>query len=309
MSLTQSLALSLGLPRPGAQRVGTPDHSVGFADPDAGSTAAVVVSDILANTVSVFSAKGKAVATITGFVEPQGLAGDKTGNIYIANTGSSNVVVYKKDYKTLVETLADVNQYPAGVSVSTKGLVAVTNLISTSNGAGSVSIYKAGATTPCVTISDTNFAKAYFDAFDAKGDLYVDGLNSLGAFVVGEIPAASCTSQAITSLTTGNSVGFPGGIEVTKSGEVAIDDQAAGSIYTYNTPVAGSLGTPVTTTPLTGAGDAVTFSFTSTLKTVWDADGDGTANSFAYPAGGSPISTIRGFQYAIGVLAIPAQIP
>ncbi|MFY9886585.1 MAG: hypothetical protein WAK15_17605, partial [Candidatus Cybelea sp.] len=40
----------------------------------------------------------------------------------------------------------------------------------------------------------------------------------------------------------------------------------------YNAPVKGSLGMPIATTPLTGAGDPISFAFTRTNKHIWVAD-------------------------------------
>jgi hypothetical protein len=292
-------------------RLGIPDLSPGFADVDAAATGAVAVSDAEADTVVVFNTKGKVVATITGFSEPQGLDSDTSGNLYVADTVNSEIKIYKDDYKTLLSTLADSGQYPAGVAYDdTTGIVAATNIISTSGGAGSVSFYAKGKKTPCVTVSNSNFARVYFDAFDASGNLYIDGSNSSGSVVVGEITGA-CKAKSIAILTTKNTIEFPGGVQVTPKGDIVIDDQEGLALYTYKPPVKGSLGTPVATTPLTGAEDPVTFAFTKTATDAWTADAALlNANEYLYTKGGSPIKTdTTSFEQPIGVAVTPVETP
>lgn len=298
--------------RPGVNAIVNPDHSAGFADPDAAVKAAIIVSDSGTDDVYAYSAAGKLVATITGFSEPQGMGGTKAGDFYVANTGDSNIIEYKNDYKTVVATLTDAGQYPVGVSYEeTTGLVGVTNIISTSDGPGSVSLYAKGKTTPCETVSSSTFARVYFDAFDAAGDLFIDGENTNGAVVVGEIVKAACKAkQKIVVLTTKNSIEFPGGVAVTKAGDIILDDQEGEAVYTYKAPVKGSLGSPVSTTPLTGASDPVTFALTSTEKDVWTADaGLAASEEYAYPKGGSDVKAITGLSEPIGVVVTPVEVP
>jgi hypothetical protein len=294
--------------RPSVLRVSKPDLSPGFVSPDA-FKAAVIVSDVGTNDVYAYSAAGKVVATLTGFSEPQGLASTKAGSFYIANTGDSNIPLYNSSFKK-VTTLKDPNQYPAGVSYEeTSGAVAVTNIISTAGGAGSVSFYAKGKTTPCKTVSNSDWARIYFDAFNAKGTLFIDGEDPNGDVLVGEI-TGGCNAKAITTLKTSNAIEFPGGVQVTKSGDIAIDDQEGYAVYTYKPPVKGSLGTPVSTTALSGASDPVTYAFTSTEKDLWTADaGLEAAEEYAYTAGGSPLKAESGLTEPIGVATTPVEVP
>jgi hypothetical protein len=296
--------------RPDVVRVSKPDLSPGFADIDAAAKGAIIVSDAGTNDVYVYSAAKKLVATITGFDEPQGLAGTKAGSFYVANTAASTIPLYKNDYKTVIATLQDPGEYPAGVGYDeTTGTVGVTNIISTSDTAGSVSFYAKGKTKPCKTVSNSSFEEVYFGAFDAKGDFFVSGFSTSGTVLIGEV-VGGCNAKTITPLKISNSIEFPGGVQVTKAGDIAIDDQEGFAIYTYKPPVKGSLGKPVSTTPLTGSGDPVSYSFTSTEKDLWTADAaDADANEFAYPKGGSPVTSITGLTEPIGVVVTPVEIP
>jgi len=270
----------------------------------------IFVSDVVDNVVNIYNTSGKQLAQLTGFSEPQGLATDAKGNLYVADTLNSRIQIYAPPYTKKPKTLSDPGQYPCGVSVLNNGeFVAVTNIISTSYGAGSVTIYKKNKAGKA--ISSSSFAKVYFAGFDANGDLYIDGSNSSGDVVVGEIAKATTTGKKIVTLTTRNLIEFPGGIEVTIKGKIAIDDQEAASVYTYNAPKKGSLGSPVNTTALTGSGDPVTFAFTSTNKDLWTADAlNVELLEFAYPKGGSALKTIpvMGVEPA-GVAVVPAEVP
>jgi len=282
----------------------------------AGMQAAVTkifVSDALNNVVNIYSPAGKKLATISGFSQPQGLATDTKGNLYVADTNNSQILVYAPPYTKAPKKLADPGYFPAGVAVVTIGTatyVGVSNICSApSCGQGGFIVYKNGkAGKP---ILSTKINRVYFVGFDAKGNLYADGQDVNSAVVVGEIANAATTGRAFKTLKTGNAISFPGGIEVTTKGLIAIDDQNGASIFSYNAPKNGSLGNPVATTGLTGSGDAVTFTFTSDNKDVFTADAINAASlEFKYPGGGAAVKTIpvAGGQ-PIGVAVVPSPLP
>ena len=205
--------------------------------------------------VDIFNAKGVQTAQLTGFSEPQGLALDTAGNLYVADTNNSRIQVYAAGFKSTPTTINDPGESPASVAIDSKGNLGVANIFTTSDGPGSVSFFNKSGTL-LTTLSNARFAKVFFDAFDDKGNLYIDGTNASGAFVAGEV-VGGVNGNAITILATGNSVGFPGGIAISLTGKIALDDQQNLEIFTYNAPVKGSLGMPIATTPLTGAGDPI----------------------------------------------------
>jgi hypothetical protein len=253
-------------------------------------------SDYIHNAVYIYGASGPRdtrIATLTGFMSPSGLATDTSGNLYVANEGAANILVYAPPYTGTPTTLNDPGQLPVDVAVDNHGNVAVCNLYSTSYGPGSVSFYAAGSTNPTSTISSALVAEIYFCAFDANGNLYLDGVDyGYYQVIAGEI-AGGINGTAITALTTGNTINYPGGVQVTTGGQIAIMDQGPGpAIYTYNPPVSSSLGSPVATTPLGGLFDPVTFAFDKTAKYLFTADAEiDSSNKYAYPAGGSPVHT------------------
>jgi hypothetical protein len=180
----------------------------------------IFVSDAVNNVVNIYSPAGKQLAQITGFSQPQGLATDLKGNLYVADTSNSQILVFAPPYTKAPKKLADPGFFPAGVAVVTIGkvtTVGVTNICSApSCGQGGFIMYKNGkASKP---IMSTLISRVYFCGFDAKGNLYADGQDSGGAVVVGEIANAATTGKTFKVLTTGNAISFPGGIEVTTKG-------------------------------------------------------------------------------------------
>src|ERR1700729_3240973 len=86
----------------------------------------VMVSDSFANVVSVFDAEGHLQTRLKKGVDyPFGITTDAAGNLYVANTGASNVLVYAQPYKAVTRVLTLPNQSPADVAVSTAGVIAV----------------------------------------------------------------------------------------------------------------------------------------------------------------------------------------
>ena len=79
-------------------------------------------------------------------------------------------------------------------------------------------------------------------------------LPTLHVFRLSSEAKATKGGTTFTTLTTANSISFPGGVEVTTKGKIAIDDQLGAAVFTYNPPKNGSLGTPIKTTALTGSG-------------------------------------------------------
>ena len=273
------------------------------------ATPKVFVSDAINNVVNIYTPAGKQIGQLSGFVEPQGLTTDAKGNLYVADTVNSRIQIYAPPYTKAPTSLADPGQYPVGVSVLNNGqFIGVTNIIDTNGGPGSVMVYKkhkAGK-----VILSSAIARVYFGGFDKSGNFYVDGQDSNGGVVVGEVAKLSTTGKTFKALKYNATITFPGGVLVTTAGKIAVTDQSGAAIYSFNAPKGGSLGTPKTT-PITGSSDAVSIAFTSTDKDVWTADaGNLNAAEFAYPKGGSALKTISvSTGQPIGVAVVPAQVP
>lgn len=272
---------------------------------------ALFVSDSGSGAIDIFPLKGKnqtMCGQITGFSQPGGIASDTSRHLYIANTTGSNVLVYGGPYPpgTLVRTLTDTGFFPSDVSVSASdGLVAVMNLCSApSCGAGGVSFYKKGSTTPCNTVSTPSFARVYFGAFDAHDNVYVDGLDSSGFAIGGEI-SGGCSAKTISNLNL-SGVTFPGGMAVDTAGNIDILDQDQSAIEAY---APGQFSKPLFSVPLPTGSDFVTFAFAASGKRIWAPSASATLGEFKYPKGGNAVNTVSGLIEPTGVAVMPVEVP
>jgi len=274
----------------------------------------IAISDQANNVVDLFTAAGTQVGQLTGFSQPAGMASDIKGDLYVADFDNSRVQVYAAGFASPPTTLSDPGEYPFGVDSFANGsYVAVTNFYTSSGGPGSVSIFK--GSTLLRTITSSTLLYAYFCAFDGKGNLYVDGEDTNGNVLLGEIPHATSGGSTFEQLSTTNTFGAATGIQVTTAGaQIAILDPRNKAIYTYNPPSGGSFGTPTQITPLgSSVLNPTTFAFTKNMADLYTADeiSNGDAYEYAYPTGGTPLSTLTvgsgGFPF--GTAVIPTQYP
>jgi len=282
-------------------------HATPSLSPAAAFGGAVFVSDSGANEVYRVTAGGKITRVGSGWSEPQGIAVDPgTGDVNVADTNNARIVVLSKTGKP-VTVLNDPGQYPAGVAVAPNGTVGVTNILSQSDGPGSVSMYPAGATSPSCTTSGV-LASAYFIGADSRDNFYADGIDaSTGASIV----ALVSTTCAITPLEIAPNLVFPGGVQVIESGrgkkareELLVGDQDGLAIYPYDLATLQ----PLATVPLGGGIDEVEFALTKNKKVVGSSDaGTAEVELWPWPAGGSsPAATITGFSLPVGIGFVPS---
>jgi hypothetical protein len=236
----------------------------------------VIVSDSFANAVSVFDAKGRLQMRLEkGINGPMGLTTDSAGNLYVANSQDANVLVYSQPYKSVGMTLNEPGRYPLDVAVSKAGLVGVMTETSPS-GPGNVTFYKKGSTSACTNVSDPNWNEVLSGAFDASGNLFVDGVDRDGNPLVGEV-SGGCAATSLTTLRVGNTMSGVAGVQVVH-GNILILNQNYGSfapeIYTYAPPSGGSLGSPIATTKLSAGIEMESFAMTRDDRHLWIAHSD-----------------------------------
>jgi hypothetical protein len=125
-----------------------------------------------------------------------------------------------------------------------------------------------------------------------------DGTDASGFPEIDYINAGQTTCN-----TTTISVEFPGGLQFDTKGNLAVDDQDAGTITLWG---GSGYGTLISTTTLNGASDPVTFGFSKKDKMAWTANAGGFAAGYPFPAGGSATVTITsGLVEPIGVAVTP----
>jgi hypothetical protein len=264
-------------------------------------------------TIYVINVSGTVVAQLAGTEFPQGMQVTNNHNAYghspalfVANSGGDNILIYTSLNGTPT-ALSNGGVEPADVAVDNHGNVAATNIQT-----GTVSCFTNGSLT-ATTVTGGNFLEAFFGAFDSSGNFWLDGFNTSGNVAVGEIVGGcAATNPTITAVTTSNTIGFPGGVQVANNGDIAIDDQegtGSGPVIN-NYKVSGSSLTLDTQTPLTGAGDPVSITLTPGSHSVLEADAALlNAALYPYPAGGNPskVITLPGAVLPIGTAIYPSE--
>lgn len=228
-----------------------------------------------------------------GFLEVQGGCSEISsgGNVYFANTSMSTIDEYNHS-GTYVATITDPGQYPVGCSYDrTTGNLAVSNIISSSGGSGSVSIFDGG--TLVNTCTFPNVARAYFLGYEGKtGRLWVDGYDSSGVFQYGYFfdTTGACKFTSVTI--SGATIGFPGMVQWSaKTKYMNVGDQDTFSAPTiYQVDDLGNVKgeTVLTCEQPSDLCDVVQGS----IKGPGIVAGDSIARTlarFLYPAGGAPI--------------------
>jgi hypothetical protein len=270
------------------------------------SGALLYVSDTITNDVYVFSyPKGKLLQTITGLYEPGGECADTNRDVFVTNTGGSNIVEYAHGRKRPIATLDDSGAFPIGCAVDpTSGDLAVTNFSSTTSGGGNVVIYKGakGAGSP---YSLARLESPLLCSYDDSGNLFVDGYESGSSnkFVFAELPAGG---TKLTRVTLNQAIGNAGGV-AWDGFHITVGDQSTNTIYQFK--IAGKAkrtGRKVGTVQLSGATQIFQYLIVGSQLVGADAYG-ASVDIWNYPMGGSAIKTIGGLYAPLGVAVSPGK--
>ena len=231
---------------------------------------------------------GQVAAPPEGFLEVQGGCADTSGNVYFSNTSLSDIDEYNHS-GTYVSTISDPGQYPVGCSYNKKtGDLAITNIISTSGGAGSLSIASGGVITNTYPIS--NMSRVYFLDYDNTGTLWVDGSNGSGIFQLDTFNGSTFTPVTVSGAT----ILFPGAVKWTANKtapSINVGDQDTFSAPTFYQVSSTGTVTGSTVTTCTQTSDICDI-VQATIKGPGLVGPDAillSANRFAYPAGGAPV--------------------
>jgi hypothetical protein len=247
------------------------------------------VSDGSANVVDVYAYRtGKRVGRLKGFKNPHGQCVDKTGDVFITDSGASQILEYAHGGATPLQTLADPGNFPHGCSIDPKtGDLAVTNLPPDA-GSGSVSVYRQAQGT-AKTYRIANFTFYYFPGYDASGNLFVDGTDDRANFLFAELAARTKKFFAVTLDHTFN---FPAGVQWDGT-HLAVGDQVSlnGPSTVYEFSISGTTGTQVGATSLGSSCDVIQF-FIQDAALVAPNLCSPNVMYFDYPAGGAPTKTI-----------------
>ena len=262
--------------------------------PDA-RPALLYVSDTVTGDVYVFSyPKGKLRQTLTGFTDPAGECVDAQGNVFVANTGGSNIIEYAHGGTAPIATLKDDGYFPVGCSIDpTSGDLAVTNFTTTGTAPGNVAIYKKAKGRAKRRYADPSLFEVLLCGYDASGNLFVDGLTQSYGTVVAELPHGGAK---LSDITLDRTIANPGGVQWDGK-YVAVGDQSSNTIYQFR--IKDGKAKTVGSTQLGGA--TMVFQFWIDGKKVIGPDAYASdVGVWSYPAGGPARKTIGGLYVPLG---------
>jgi hypothetical protein len=258
------------------------------------------ISDSGNDDVAVYSySSPNRIGDLTGLADPGGLCSDAAGNVWVVNSASNELYEYANRATKRKATLTVSNaSYLLGCSVApTTGNLAVTDL-GTQGGNGAVWIFAGAKGSPKhYAVSALQFI--YFCGYDNLGNLFVDGLSKYYKFGFAELPVGGGSFGTI-SLSQG--INFPGGV-LWDGKYVTVADQAYQNRHNsaiYRLSVSGSVGTVKGTAILKGSCDILQYTNSPNGTRVVAPDVcSNTVGTYNYPAGGSSLKTLTGFQYPI----------
>ncbi len=194
----------------------------------------------------------KLVGTLTGFTFPQGACSDKDGDVWITDMDADTIAEYSHTGEKK-GTLHDSHGNPVGCAWDPMtGNLAVTELTgSASSIPAAIEIYTHAGGTP-KQYSNPQQAHYNFAGFDMKGDLFVDGSNAGGTFMLSELPKGAM--QAHTVQIIGGTIHFPGMVQWDAAGDyLAVGDQECGGVLkpcVYHVSIKHSSGSIIGKTKL-----------------------------------------------------------
>jgi hypothetical protein len=156
-------------------------HSASFMERTGRRMPLVYVADHKNNVVDVFDRRGQLQYTITsGLNAPVGLFVDARHNLWVANPGANNVLVFPHGSTTPIETISDSNQ-PNDVAVCRDG----TAFIADSLNVGGIGVYPRGHTTPTRRLEAQESGSGGLELFvtcDEAGNIFATGFIGLSPF-------------------------------------------------------------------------------------------------------------------------------
>jgi hypothetical protein len=226
------------------------------------------------------------IGEISGLDEPQGECGDPLygaakRDFWVVNSGSDDIDEFAVGGTGPIKILIEPTGEAAGCAMDPS----TGNLAATILGAGDIVIFTDASGTG-TTVAD-GLASSYFDGYDDKGDLFVDGITESDTYGVVEMAAGSSSFKAVT---LSNTIEFPGGMQWDGK-YVTLNDQEAHVIYGY--ACSGTSCKLKRTVSLSGSGDCVQTWIGKGDVFCPDAGNEG-VEVYKYPAGGSPIATLTG---------------
>jgi uncharacterized repeat protein (TIGR03803 family) len=268
------------------------------------------ISDEGTNVVYVYSwPQMEHVGTLKGFTYPQGECVDAEGDVWIVDSGTSEMIEYAHAGTKPIARLKNVGFRLSGCSVDpVTGNLAVTVLEKNANSSGDsggyVAVFKnARGTAQQYGDHDGLLEYPTYCAYDDKGNLYVDGsrgINPWWSFVFAKLPAGG---SGLTDISLNQNFNYSGGVQWHKP-YVAIGDSRSDTVYEF--AIRGAYGYENVTTPLDGSSNVFAFAIRGDTL-IGPNSGAGNVMLWKFPEGGQPTKTLTNFSVPIAAVVSPAS--
>jgi hypothetical protein len=196
----------------------------GWVSPAESNSQLLYASNKEGSVIDIYSVPGysKVGEISNGIEEPEGIATDKNGNLYVANTDGDSVTIYKPEttspYRTLIQSHG-----PDDVAVATNGYVLAGDL------AGGVDVYTPGETSPSARLTNPGISIVRGVGVDANNNVYAAGTNPSLEGVVIEYTDMSGGGRNLGL----QDLELPLGVLIDKNDNVVVSDVGAGEILIY----------------------------------------------------------------------------
>jgi len=242
-----------------------------------GNDAFIVTAQLYGNDATIYQRSGfnlKKVATLSGYISaPQGTVTTTNGFLYLTNSGYNNVLVFRfKGHNipsTPINILADYGELPVNVSATPdRNLVAVSNQMGISGGAGSVSVYLNRQSEPSRILTyGTDTLQGEGVAIDHQGNCFWS-FNDPNTNSGSVIEFSGCNGSGTTIV---SGLTNAGGVVFDQSGDMYYIDQPTGiykCVKLSNCKLWAS-------NQYYGFGDPYNLNFDYKEKSLWVADASG----------------------------------
>jgi len=174
---------------------------------DAGKAWLLYVSDAYNGTVDIYnyrSNKNELYGQLTGFAHPLGLCVDWAGDVFVDDYDNYEIDEYAHGGTTPIASVSDSYGRPDGCAVDrSTGNIAVSNGFNQSDAGGNIVVFTGGLEGNETEYGGNNIDLDNFGppAYDAKGNLFLEGIKYSTQTVFAELPAGSSSLVQLSGLT------------------------------------------------------------------------------------------------------------
>jgi hypothetical protein len=261
------------------------------------------VADAGNDVVDVFAENNpaKPIAVISqGISNPEEMAVDGGGKLYVANLQANDVTVYAPPYTGApVTTYSQGLTYPFSVTVASDGTVYVS--ANPNGNVGQIVVYPPHRTSPSRTLSIAGYIEGV--TLDASGNLYAAYNTPSG---VGRVRKYEGGVKPGTDLPL--KLGLVSGLAFDGAGNIAIENQIAATVDIFG--LDGTSPKQVFNNGGNGFGDPVSIAFDQSHGRLYVGDGQNdVVDVVSYPSGTTQKVISKSFGRVHGVALSPAAQP